>query len=95
MALRPRARRPADLTPSMRRRPSRAFRARPLATYLLQIAMLGGYLARNHNPPPGNMVERETTVGGVPLATSGQSGAFMPSNIALKSKPAHLAVGNA
>ncbi|WP_188394097.1 hypothetical protein [Mesorhizobium sp. SARCC-RB16n] len=28
----------------------------PLATYLLQIAMLGGYLARNHDPPPGNMV---------------------------------------
>ncbi|WP_245163251.1 hypothetical protein [Bradyrhizobium vignae] len=27
-----------------------------LATYLLQIAMLGGYLARNHDPPPGNMV---------------------------------------
>jgi hypothetical protein len=26
-----------------------------LATYLLQIAMLGGYLARNHDPPPGNM----------------------------------------
>jgi hypothetical protein len=37
-------------------------RARPrlkqhtLAEYLLQIAMLGGYLARNHDPPPGNMV---------------------------------------
>jgi hypothetical protein len=27
-----------------------------LAAYLLQIAMLGGYLARNHDPPPGNMV---------------------------------------
>lgn len=27
-----------------------------LATYLLQIAMLGGYLARNHDPPPGNIV---------------------------------------
>lgn len=27
-----------------------------LAEYLLQIAMLGGYLARNHDPPPGNMV---------------------------------------
>ncbi|MGY4327351.1 hypothetical protein ACVWWG_001768 [Bradyrhizobium sp. LB7.2] len=27
-----------------------------LATYLLQIAMLGGYLARKHDPPPGNMV---------------------------------------
>lgn len=31
-------------------------RRRTLATYLLQIAMLGGYLARNHDPPPGNMV---------------------------------------
>jgi Transposase DNA-binding len=29
---------------------------RTLATYLLQIAMLGGYLARNHDPPPGNIV---------------------------------------
>jgi hypothetical protein len=29
---------------------------RTLAAYLLQIAMLGGYLARNHDPPPGNMV---------------------------------------
>lgn len=29
---------------------------RTLATDLLQIAMLGGYLARNHDPPPGNMV---------------------------------------
>jgi hypothetical protein len=27
-----------------------------LAAYLLQIAMLGGYLARKNNPPPGNMV---------------------------------------
>jgi hypothetical protein len=39
-----------------------AARARPrlqrrtLAAYLLQIAMLGGYLARNHDPPPGAMV---------------------------------------
>lgn len=39
-----------------------AARAKPriqrktLAAYLLQIAMLGGYLARNHDPPPGNMV---------------------------------------
>ncbi|MDP4027344.1 hypothetical protein Q8W71_32845, partial [Methylobacterium sp. NEAU 140] len=24
--------------------------------YLLQIAMLGGYLARHHDPPPGTMV---------------------------------------
>jgi hypothetical protein len=29
---------------------------RTLAAYLLQIAMLGGYLARNRDPPPGNMV---------------------------------------
>ena len=29
---------------------------RTLAIYLLQIAMLGGYLARNHDPPPGTMV---------------------------------------
>jgi hypothetical protein len=29
---------------------------RTLAAYLIQIAMLGGYLARNHDPPPGNMV---------------------------------------
>jgi hypothetical protein len=29
---------------------------RTLAAYLLQIAMLGDYLARNHDPPPGNMV---------------------------------------
>ncbi len=39
-----------------------AARAKPriqhktLAAYLLQIAMLGGYLARNHDPPLGNMV---------------------------------------
>jgi hypothetical protein len=29
---------------------------RTLASYLIQIAMLGGYLARKHDPPPGNMV---------------------------------------
>lgn len=29
---------------------------RTLATYLLQIAMLGGHLARTHDRPPGNMV---------------------------------------
>jgi hypothetical protein len=29
---------------------------RTLAAYLLQIARLGGYLARNHDPPPGNIV---------------------------------------
>lgn len=39
-----------------------AARARPrlhrraLADYLLQVAMLGGYLARSRDPPPGNMV---------------------------------------
>nr|WP_245499366.1 IS4 family transposase [Mesorhizobium sp. M1A.F.Ca.ET.072.01.1.1] len=27
-----------------------------LPPYLLQIAMLGGYLARKHDPPPGNVV---------------------------------------
>lgn len=31
-------------------------RRRALTDYLLQIAMLGGYLARNRDPPPGNMV---------------------------------------
>jgi hypothetical protein len=29
---------------------------RPLVAYMLQIAMLGGYLARHHDPPPGNLV---------------------------------------
>ena len=29
---------------------------RALADYLQQIAMLGGYLARNRDPPPGNTV---------------------------------------
>lgn len=37
-----------------RTRPRRQRRA--LAAYLLPIAMLGGYLARKHDPPPGNMV---------------------------------------
>ncbi|MER8734582.1 hypothetical protein NKH28_33265 [Mesorhizobium sp. M1227] len=42
-------------------RPDRRARTRPrlqpptLAAYLLQIAMLGGDLARKHDPPPGNM----------------------------------------
>ncbi|WP_292332310.1 hypothetical protein [Mesorhizobium sp.] len=27
-----------------------------LAAYLLQIVMLGGYLASKHDPPPGNIV---------------------------------------
>ena len=31
-------------------------RRRALADYLLQIAMLGGYLARGRDSPPGNMV---------------------------------------
>jgi hypothetical protein len=31
-------------------------KAPKLAAYLLQIAMLGGYLARKNDPPPGNMV---------------------------------------
>lgn len=37
-------------------RPAPRLRDRTLAAYLLQIAMLGGYLNRNHNPPPGNIV---------------------------------------
>ena len=31
---------------------------RTLAAYLLQLALLGGYLARNHDPPPGTTVVR-------------------------------------
>jgi Transposase Tn5 dimerisation domain len=31
-------------------------RAKPLARYLTKIARLGGYLARAHDPPPGNRV---------------------------------------
>jgi len=37
-------------------RSRRRLQRRTLDAYLLQIAMLGGYLARNHDPPPGNMV---------------------------------------
>ena len=37
-------------------RPKPRLRRRALADYLLQIAMLGGYLARSRDPPPGNMV---------------------------------------
>ncbi|WP_246733493.1 hypothetical protein [Methylobacterium sp. BTF04] len=37
-------------------RPKPRLRRRTLADYLLQIAMLGGYLARSRDPPPGNMV---------------------------------------
>ena len=42
-------------------RPTPRLHNRSLAAYLLQIAMLeiamlGGYLNRNHDPPPGNMV---------------------------------------
>lgn len=37
-------------------RPTPRILRRTLASYLLQIAMLGGYLARKHDPPPGNMV---------------------------------------
>jgi len=40
-----------DASRSRPRPPRQTFDA-----YLLQIAMLGGYLARNHDPPPGNMV---------------------------------------
>jgi hypothetical protein len=31
-------------------------RTKPLSTYLIKLARLGGYLARAHDPPPGNMV---------------------------------------
>lgn len=31
-------------------------RAKPISTYLIKLARLGGYLARAHDPPPGNMV---------------------------------------
>jgi hypothetical protein len=37
-------------------RPKPGLGRRALADYLLQIAMLGGYLARSRDPPPGNMV---------------------------------------
>lgn len=37
-------------------RPQPRIQRPTLAAYLIQIAMLGGYLARNHDPPPGNMV---------------------------------------
>jgi hypothetical protein len=37
-------------------RPTPRLHDRSLAAYLLQIAMLGGYLNRTHDPPPGNMV---------------------------------------
>lgn len=35
-------------------RPRPRIQRRSLAEYLLQVAMLGGYLARAHDPPPGN-----------------------------------------
>ena len=31
-------------------------RTKPLSAYLIKLARLGGYLARTHDPPPGNMV---------------------------------------
>jgi hypothetical protein len=31
-------------------------RTKPLSSYLVKLARLGGYLARAHDPPPGNMV---------------------------------------
>ena len=43
-----------DRIDAARRRPR--LQRRALADYLLQIAMLGGHLARNRDPPPGNMV---------------------------------------
>ena len=30
--------------------------AQPLSAYLVKVARLGGYLARTHDPPPGNLV---------------------------------------
>ena len=29
---------------------------KPLSTYLIKLARLGGYLARAHDPPPGNIL---------------------------------------
>ena len=37
-------------------RPAQGDAAACLGTYLIQIARLGGYLARAHDPPPGNIV---------------------------------------
>ncbi len=63
-----------------------AARSRPrlqrqtLANYLLQIAMLGGYLARNRDPPPGNMVvwrgltRLHDIAAGISIAASRQCG---------------------
>ena len=31
-------------------------RSQSLSTYLVEIARLGSYLARSHDPPPGNMI---------------------------------------
>jgi hypothetical protein len=31
-------------------------RSRSISTYLTKLARLGGYLARSHDPPPGNLV---------------------------------------
>lgn len=31
-------------------------RTKTLSLYLIRLARLGGYLARAHDPPPGNMV---------------------------------------
>jgi capsid protein len=39
-----------------KRRPGQLRDVSWLAPVLLQIAMLGGYLNRNHDPPPGNIV---------------------------------------
>ncbi|WFU07248.1 hypothetical protein QA648_34780 (plasmid) [Rhizobium sp. CB3171] len=43
-------------------RPTPRIQRKTLASYLLQIAMLGGYLARKHDPPPGNMVVWRVTL---------------------------------
>ena len=50
---------PAEITALNRIDASRTrprLKAPKLAAYLLQIAMLGGYLARKNDPPPGSMV---------------------------------------
>jgi len=40
----------------VKRRPQAGRRQRELSAYLIKLSQLGGYLARNHDPPPGNTV---------------------------------------
>lgn len=37
-------------------RPAPGHHQRPLSSYVIRLARLGGYLARTHDPPPGNAV---------------------------------------